>query len=66
MIDKHKVAKHFDFCHHRKRLSRFARKISEIAVEAATDGIYVVRTSLPATALDDAATVRSYKILRSW
>jgi hypothetical protein len=28
-----------------------------------SDGIYVVRTSLPAEALDDAATVRSYKSL---
>jgi transposase len=38
-------------------------KTAEIAAEAALDGIYVVRTSLPATALDDAATVRSYKSL---
>ena len=41
----------------------FARKTAEIAAEAATDGIYVVRTSLPADVLDDAATVRSYKSL---
>ncbi len=33
----------------------FARKTEEIAAEAALDGIYVVRTSLPADALDDAA-----------
>ena len=32
----------------------FARKTEEIAAEAGLDGIYVVRTSLPATALDDA------------
>ena len=39
------------------------RKHFEIAAEAATDGIYIVRTSLPAAVLDDAATVRSYKSL---
>ena len=41
----------------------FARKAAEIAAEAATDGIYAVRTSLSAETLDDAATVRSYKSL---
>ena len=33
------------------------------AHEAALDGIYVVRTNLPTTVLDDATTVRSYKSL---
>jgi hypothetical protein len=33
-------------------------------MEAALDGLYVVHTSLPAAALDDTATVRSYKICR--
>src|ERR1700733_12715900 len=41
----------------------FARKTPEIAAEAATDGIYIVRTGLPTDVLDDAATVRSYKSL---
>ena len=41
----------------------FARKTDAIAAEAATDGIYIVRTSLAAEVLDDAATVRSYKSL---
>jgi hypothetical protein len=40
-----------------------ARKTEEIAAEAALDGIYIVRTSLPATVLDDPTTVRSYKSL---
>ncbi len=35
----------------------------QLAAEAATDGLYVVRTSLPAKTLDDAETVRSYKSL---
>ena len=62
VIDKHKMAKHFDLDIADTSFS-FARKTAEIAAEAATDGIYVVRTSLPAATLDDAATVRSYKSL---
>jgi transposase len=62
VINKHKVAKHFDLAITETAVS-FARKTTEIAVEAATDGVYVVRTSLPAAALDAAATVRSYKSL---
>src|SRR6266478_6039493 len=34
-----------------------------IAAEAALDGIYVIRTNLPATQSDTAATVRAYKSL---
>jgi hypothetical protein len=62
VINRHKVAKHFDLIITDTAFS-FARKANEIAVEAATDGVYVVRTSLPATTLDDTATVRSYKSL---
>jgi transposase len=60
VIDTHKMRKHFDLDITDTAFS-FARKTGEIAAEAATDGIYVVRTSLPAETLDDAATVRSYK-----
>src|ERR1700722_1210436 len=35
----------------------------DLAAEAASDGIYVVRTNLPAETFDDATTVRSYKSL---
>jgi len=62
VINKHKMAKHFDL-EITDTSFRFARKIAQIAEEAATDGIYVVRTSLPAATLDDAKTVRSYKSL---
>jgi hypothetical protein len=62
IINKHKVAKHFALDITDAAFS-FARKTDEIAAEAATDGVYVVRTSLPAARLDDAATVRSYKSL---
>jgi hypothetical protein len=62
MLDKHKMAKHFELAIADAAFS-FARKTDEVAAEAASDGIYVVRTSLPAAVLDDAATVRSYKSL---
>jgi hypothetical protein len=42
---------------------RFARTTDAIAAEAATDGIYVVRTSLAEDTLGDAETARSYKSL---
>ncbi len=61
-IDTYKMAKHFDLTITDAAFS-FVRKTAEIQAEAATDGLYVVRTSLPAEALDDAATVRSYKSL---
>jgi len=62
VINKHKMAKHFDLDITDAAFS-FARKTAEIAAEAATDGVYVIRTSLPKEAFDDAATVRSYKSL---
>jgi Transposase DDE domain len=62
VINKHKMAKHFEHNITDAAFS-FARKTTEIAAEAATDGVYVIRTSLPAETLDDATTVRSYKSL---
>ena len=62
VINRYKMAKHFDL-DIADATFNFARKAAEIAAEAATDGVYVVRTSLPAETLDDAATVRSYKSL---
>ena len=62
VLDKHKMAKHFALDITETSFS-FARKTDEITVEAALDGLYVVRTSLPAAALDDTATVRGYKSL---
>ena len=62
VLDHLKMAKHFTLDIADSRVG-FARKREEIAAEAALDGIYVVRTSLPATVLDDAATVRNYKSL---
>jgi hypothetical protein len=62
VLDKHKMAKHFAL-EITDTTFTFARKTAEIAAEAALDGLYAVRTSLPETALDDAAAVRSYKSL---
>ena len=62
VIDRHKMAKHFDLQITDTGFA-FARKTAQIAAEAALDGLYAVRTSLPETALDDAATVKSYKSL---
>jgi len=62
VLDQHKMAKHFTLDITDSSFS-FARKHAAIAAEAATDGLYVVRTSLPAERLGDADTVRSYKSL---
>jgi hypothetical protein len=62
VLDRHKMAKHFELAIGDDHF-RFARKDDAIAAEAALDGIYVVRTSLPAAALDDPGTVRAYKAL---
>jgi transposase len=62
VLNIYKMKKHFDLTITDTSLS-FARKTTEIAAEAATDGLYVVRTSLPAETLGDADTVRSYKSL---
>jgi transposase len=62
VLNTHKMKKHFDLEITDTAFS-FARKTIEIAAEAATDGLYVVRTSLPEATLGNADTVRSYKSL---
>jgi Transposase DDE domain len=62
VIDKHKMRKHFDLDIGDASFS-FTRKADAIAAEAATDGLYVIRTSLAQAALGDEDTVRSYKSL---
>jgi transposase len=62
VLNTYKMKKHFDLTITDDAFS-FARKTAGIASEAATDGLYVVRTSLPVETLDDADTVRSYKSL---
>ena len=62
VVNRHKMAKHFDLVITQTSLS-FHRKAAAIAAEAALDGIYVVRTNLSKKALNDAAAVGAYKSL---
>ena len=56
------MAKHFETTIEDDRFE-FRRKEKAIAEEAALDGVYIVRTNLPAVALDDAGTVAAHKRL---
>jgi hypothetical protein len=60
VINRFKVAKHFRI-EITEESFRYERKEEKIAEEAALDGIYVIRTSMPAEALDAETTVRAYK-----
>jgi hypothetical protein len=62
VVNQYKVAKHFtlDIQDH---AFAFERQAELIATEAALDGIYVIRTSVPATQMDSADCVRQYKSL---
>lgn len=62
VIDRYKVAKHFDLDIGETAFS-FARNAGKIASEAALDGLYVVRTSLAPERMAAAECVRSYKSL---
>jgi len=62
VIGKYKMAKHFALTITHTDFA-FSRKHDDIAAEARLDGIYVIRTSLAAKALDDSASVRAYKSL---
>ena len=62
ILDKHKMAKHFDITIGEASLS-FERKLDSIEREARLDGIYVVRTSVPAEIMGAAETVQAYKDL---
>jgi transposase len=62
VVNKYKVAKHLQLEIHD---DRFEFQVNEprVAAEAALDGIYVIRTSVPAARLDAADVVRHYKRL---
>ena len=62
VLDRHKMAKHIELTISDTHLT-YRRKTQQIVEEAALDGLYAVRTSLPAQTIDDAATVRAYKSL---
>ena len=63
VIGKRKVGKHFILDIGPGRFS-YRRDQDKIEAEAALDGIYVIRTSAPATTLDAAAIVTAYKNLK--
>ena len=62
VVNKYKVAKHFKLDIHDDRFD-FEIDQEKVASEAALDGIYVVRTSLPESRMTADDTVRSYKLL---
>lgn len=64
IVNQYKVAKHFDLAIGDTSFS-FQRKPNSIAAEAALDGIYIIRTSVPATQMEGADCVRNYKSLAS-
>ena len=62
VIAKHKMAKHFDLEIADNGFT-FRRNPERIAQEAQLDGVYVIRTSVPASDLGTQDTVRAYKRL---
>jgi transposase len=62
VINQYKVAKHFDLSIGENAFS-CVRKHESIAAEAALDGIYIIRTSVPAAQMDAPTCVRNYKSL---
>jgi transposase len=62
IINRHKVAKHFELSIGDAALN-WARRQDAINAEAALDGLYVIRTSLDAKRMDAPDCVRSYKAL---
>jgi hypothetical protein len=62
VLGHYKMRKHFDLTIEETSFS-FARNAASIAYEAALDGIYVIRTSVPAITLASAEAVQAYKLL---
>jgi transposase len=62
VVNKYKVGKHFALSIEENGFT-FKRLESQIAAEAALDGLYVIRTSVPMTQMTSADAVRSYKAL---
>jgi len=62
VVNKYKVAKHFELTIEDRRFD-FKALEEHIAAEAALDGIYVIRTSVPQKRMSAADAVRNYKAL---
>jgi transposase len=62
VINQYKVAKHFELAIG-DNVFTFTRKADAIAAEAALDGLYIIRTSVPPAQMDAPDCVRNYKAL---
>jgi hypothetical protein len=62
VVNKYKVGKHFALTIEENGFT-FERLEKQIAAEAALDGLYVIRTSVPKKQMSSAEAVRSYKAL---
>jgi transposase len=62
VVNKYKVAKHFELTIEAQRFA-FRIRDEQVAQEAALDGIYILRTPLAAKQMDAPQVVRSYKSL---
>jgi transposase len=62
VLNQYKMAKHFEL-DIKDRSFAFRRKRESISAEAALDGLYIIRTSVPADQMDSAECVRRYKSL---
>jgi transposase len=62
VVNQYKVAKHFELTLGETAFS-YQRRRESIAAEAALDGVYIIRTSVPAAKMDAADCVRNYKAL---
>ena len=62
VVNKYKVAKHFALAIDDHGFG-FHRREDPIAAEAALDGLYIIRTSVPTTQMTAADCVRNYKSL---
>jgi DDE family transposase len=62
LVNKYKMAKHLDLAITDTTLT-VTRRQADIDAEAALDGVYVIRTSVPTTALDTPGVVTAYKAL---
>ena len=60
VLERHKMAKHFELTITEHGLT-YRRRDEAIAAEAKLDGIYVIRTSVPAEAMSPDEAVRAYK-----
>lgn len=62
VVNKYKVAKHFELTIEERRFD-FSIRQEQVNAEAALDGIYVIRTNVPEPQMSAPDTVRNYKAL---